>query len=282
MSISKNEIYKFFAEYIYKNTGIFYPETDYYRLEPRLKIMMNHYGANTEKEIFEMYAQKITPEMHTFLINVGTNNETFFFRDSKPYAALTQGVIPDLEAKGEIRSALNIWSNGCSNGQEIYSILMSIKENCPAEIFNKTRITATDIDTSVLQRAQRGEYDGLEIQRGLPITLLMKYFTQNSDEKWDVNSDLKSKVTFQEFNLLSGIFPIQKYDIIFCRNVLIYQQRENKQKILEGLYGALKPGGYFLMGAGESMIWMNVGFKQVKIIDSMYFVKDTFKELKAA
>ena len=116
-------------------------------------------------------------------------------------------------------------------------------------------------------------YTNLEVQRGLPITLLMKYFDNQDDGTWVAKSELHSKINYQEFNLLTGQFPTMKYDIIFCRNVLIYQEMKNKNEIMQKLYDALKPGGFLLMGAGESMIGTTVEFKQETHSNMMVFRK---------
>lgn len=266
-----HNIYKFFADYIYKNTGMSYTEADYYRLESRLKTMVNHFDVADAKAVYEMYAQNITTDMHTFLINLATNNETYFFRDAKPFKALTEEAIPALEKIDGLPRGLKIWSAGCSAGQEVYSILMSIKNSCSPDMFKKCQITATDISTDMIKKSSGAIYNNLEVQRGLPIKNLMKHFDELENEEWKVKSDLTQKASFSLFNLLTDTFPIAKYHIVFCRNVLIYQKKENKQKIMQGIAKSLLPGGYLIMGAGESLIGLDVDLKQIKVKESMFF-----------
>jgi chemotaxis protein methyltransferase CheR len=274
-----SQVYKFFADYIYKNTGIFYSETDYYRLDARLNTLIKEYQCQDADHLLKLFQSNIAPDMHQLLINLSTNNESYFFRDIKPFTMLTKSLVAD-QCKNQ--KTIQIWSAGCSTGQEAYSMVMSILEAYPQFNIQNLSIDASDISSKVLAKAKAGIYDGLEVQRGLPITTLMKYFEQNADEHWAIAEKVKSRVRFFEFNLFSGIFPIQKYDVVFCRNVLIYQSPENKKKILNNIYSALKPGGYLLMGAGESLIGMNSELKQVSVEGGMVFQKPTSQFLKVA
>lgn len=265
-----NQVYKFFAEYIYKNTGIYYSENDYYRLDARLNALMKEFQCKDADELYQIFQANIKPEMHQLLINLSTNNESYFFRDNKPFNMLTKSLIAD-QCKNQ--KPISIWSAGCSTGQEAYSMVMSIMEAYPQYNLQNLNIDASDISSKVLAKAKSGIYDGLEVQRGLPITLLMKYFEQTEDENWLIDSKVRSRVRFFEFNLYSAMYPINRYDVVFCRNVLIYQNSENKKAILEKIYGALKPGGYLLMGAGESLIGMKSELKQVNVETGIVFQK---------
>lgn len=251
--VISNEIYEFFSKYIYSHTGILYAERDYYRLDSRLKTLVDVLSVPSVEDVYRKYKAGVTQDLHTLLINLATNNETYFMRDTKPFKALTNTVLPDLFEK-KPGTPIKLWSAGCSTGQEIWSILMSVDSNSNPGAISKLSIDATDISTDALKKAKSGNYDGLEVQRGLPINLLMKYFSQGNDETWTIDSSLKSKVSFREFNLLTETFPKEAYDIIFCRNVLIYQDQDNRKKILNNLHSSLKVGGYFFMGSGESLI----------------------------
>lgn len=253
-----SDIYKFFADYIYKHSGMTYLEKDYYRLETRLKSMVKLFELNTVEEVFQMYKGNISPDMHAVLINISTNNETYFFRDIKPFKVLTQHLIPNIQETKSV-GTINVWSAAASTGQEMYSILMSLKEKFP-DLMNRMIFEASDISSEALDKAKSGIYNGLDVQRGLPITQLMKYFEQLSNENWEITRELSTKPNFYEFNLLTGKFPVNKYDIIFCRNVLIYQDMVNKQNIVNNLYDSMKPGGYLVLGNGESFIGLESDF----------------------
>lgn len=267
-----NKIYKFFADIVFKKTGIFYPEKDFYRLDSRLNALMNNFECESAEQLYNLYTQNMTSAMETLLIDLCTNNETYFFRDNKPFDALAKDIVPKI-LESNPSALINIWSCASSTGQEPLSVLMSLREKCPQLKPHQVIFNASDISTKALEKAKSGNYTNLEVQRGLPINLLMKYFTNDEDGSWTVTSDLLSKINYSSFNLLSGAYPINKYDIIFCRNVLIYQDKENKDMIMHKLYQALKPGGYLLMGAGESMIGSTVTFDQETHSNMMVFKK---------
>lgn len=258
----REEIYKFFADYIYSNTGMVYAPTEYYRLDSRINDLVRFLGATSVEDVYNMYKTKVTPDMRAILINISTNNETYFFRDVKPFSVLTKNVLPEIIEKYPSGS-LNIWSAASSTGQEAYSIIMSIVNQLPADVLTRLSISGSDISTEALKRAQSATYNGLEAQRGLPIALLMKFFTQVENESWKFDSALAAKARFFEFNLLTGTYPKDTYHVIFCRNVLIYQNTENKKKILDNLYSSLKPGGYLFLGTGESLIGIENKYERV-------------------
>jgi len=273
-------VYKFFADYIYKNTGIVYVKADYYRLDMRLNAMVRELKVDSPKEVYELYKKNITKEMHTLIVDLATNNETYFMRDKKPFKALTKAVLPRVLEKKSIKGS-NIWCAGCSTGQEVYSILMSIDKDCGKEVFNNVKIDASDISTNALSKAKNGNYNGLEVQRGLPATNLVQYFSQVDDGTWNISNDLKGKINFFQHNLLVDPFPKNKYEILFCRNVLIYQDIENKKTILENFFHALVPGGFLILGSGESLIGTNLAFKQEQIEETIIYEKIDEKALKS-
>lgn len=266
----KNEIYKFFADLIYNKTGIFYPEKDFYRLDARLNTLCKAYSCEDYISLYMLFSTKMNSLMERDLINLATNNETFFFRDKKPFNFLSSHIFP--QAKGQGKMSFNIWSCACSSGQEPYSIKMEYLEKGFNNDF-KLEITATDISSEILDKAKSGVYSSLEVQRGLPIQLMVKYFFKNDDSSWKVNDDLKKDVSFSYFNILKDVYPVNKYDVIFCRNVLIYQDKKNKQEIVKNLFHALKPGGFLIFGAGESLIGFDHSYKQEVIEGCMIFIK---------
>lgn len=262
------DIYRFFADIVFKKTGIFYPEKDYYRLDSRLLKLQRYYECESIQNLYHKFLTSMTPEMEIYLIDICTNNETYFFRDEKPFAALTQELIPE-----HFKNATNlkIWSCASSTGQEPISILMAIKE---AGITLPIQIDASDISDQALEKCRKGIYTGLDVQRGLPIQLLLKYFDSLDNGEWKIKPEISSKISYAKFNLFTGIFKNHFYDIIFCRNVLIYQNQKNKEEILRSLYAALKPGGIIFMGAGESLIGIDSQLKQKVLKNGIVFQKD--------
>lgn len=275
----KNELYNFLAKFVFDQTGIFYGEKDYYRLDSRIDKMLKCFEISDENELLQQLKTNKDQKFQSQVIDLCTNNETYFFRDEKPFNALKKHILPYLLDEKK-QSQINIWSCASSSGQEPLSILMSIKENYPQ--FDQFNIDATDISKTILEKAQSGVYNSLEAQRGLPIQLLVKYFTQVENNCWQVKPEILAKIKYSEFNLFSKNFPINKYDVIFCRNVLIYQNQENKNKILENLYTSLKPGGYLLMGAGESLIGSQIKLDQESLEGTMVFRKAELNSAKVA
>lgn len=263
-------VYRELADFIFNVTGIVYKESDYYRLEGRVTELIKLFELENESDLLNLLSQRLTIAKKNKIIDVATNNETYFFRDSKPFDTLVNEILPRLKV-----DSLRIWSSGCSTGQEVYSIIMRLCEVKGEPFLNKVFIDATDISHHALTKAEAGHYDGLEIQRGLPIKYLTKFFqpADNDSGSWNFKKEYRKHLVFSPFNLLLDIYKKSYYDVIFCRNVLIYQSRDNKEKILKNLYGALKPGGYLLLGSGESLIGFNVPFKQEKLGDMIVFHK---------
>ncbi len=262
--MTRPEIYKFFSDYVYKQTGICYKEHDYYRLDGRFNTLIKHFDLKDSEQLYQLYLQKITPEMHQVLIDLCTNNETYFMRDLKPFKAFAKEGLEYLKTEFPSAAAFNIWSAACSTGQEPYSLIMATEAFGNATDVGRLRFDASDISSEALAKAKKGLYSGLEVQRGLPANLLIQYFTQEGDN-WQIGSKFTSKVQFKSFNLLTGTFPADTYHVIFCRNVLIYQDMENKKAILENIYKSLKVGGLLFMGAGESLIGVNLPMEQKEL-----------------
>jgi len=191
-----------------------------------------------------------------------TTNESMFFRDSKPFDQLSKVILPDLKAKG--RNSIRIWSAACSTGQEAYSIAMTLKEESIKYPGFTAEIYATDLAEKVLERGRAGVYSQFEIQRGLPITMLMKYFAQRPNNNWEINDALKSMVKFAPGNLLTSFAAMGRFDIIFCRNVLIYFDEKTKSDVLERMAAILNPPGYLFLGGSETVHGLTT---KLKIVD---------------
>ena len=270
-----DSIYQFFADYIYDHTGIYYSPNDFYRLDSRLNALCEKFKKSNFKELHDLYKQSINNDMHSSLVDIATNNETYFLRDNNPFEALSKHLIPQILKN---QSQVKIWSAGCSTGQEPYSIVMTAMENNPTLSGHDIHVTATDISKRALEKAQNGIYQQLEVQRGLPANMLLKYFDQlDSQKDWKIKNFVKKCVDFKEFNLFKDHFPKEQYDVIFCRNVIIYQTTENKRIIVNNLFHSLKEGGHLFLGSGESLIGTKVPYCQEKIGKSLIFRKETPK-----
>lgn len=198
----------------------------------------------------------------TDVVEAMTTNETFFFRDKIPFDHLRDSIMPGLIQARAARKSLRIWSAASSTGQEPYSIAMCLKEMGAALAGWRIEIVATDLSQEVLEKCKAGVYSQFEVQRGLPIQLLMKYFTQASDV-WQLNADVRSMVQFRQLNLLQDFSHLGTFDVIFCRNVLIYFDQPTKGKVLGRLSKAMAPDGHLYLGGAETVLGISDAFKPV-------------------
>jgi chemotaxis protein methyltransferase CheR len=194
-------------------------------------------------------AEQLTSQV----VEAMTTNETFFFRDKIPFDHLNDSILPELAQSRAGRRLIRIWSAASSTGQEPYSIAMCLREFGPALSGWRSEIVATDLSHEVLEKSKAGLYSQFEVQRGLPIQLLVKYFNQLG-EFWQLSADIRGMVQHRQLNLLHDFSHLGKFDVIFCRNVLIYFDQETKVSIFERLARMLEPDGYLMLGAAESVV----------------------------
>jgi chemotaxis protein methyltransferase CheR len=195
------------------------------------------------------------------VIEAMTTNETFFFRDKIPFDHLRQTVIPELLQARATRRALRIWCAASSTGQEPYSIAMLLKEFFSPELVGwQVEIVATDLSLGVLEKARAGIFSQFEVQRGLPIQLLVKHFRQVG-ELWQLNADIRAMVQHRQLNLMQDFSHLGTFDVIFCRNVLIYFDQDTKIGVFNRLAKSLEADGVLALGAAESVVGMSDAFK---------------------
>jgi chemotaxis protein methyltransferase CheR len=193
------------------------------------------------------------------VVEAMTTNETFFFRDRIPFDHLRETIFPALAQARANRRALRIWCAAASTGQEPYSIAMSVKEFAGLTGW-RVEIVATDLSQAVLEKAKAGIFSQFEVQRGLPIQMLVKYFTQTG-ELWQLNADIRAMVQHRQLNLLQDFSHLGMFDVIFCRNVLIYFAHDTKVGIFDRLARVLEPDGVLALGAAESVVGISDAFK---------------------
>ena len=194
------------------------------------------------------------------VVEAMTTNETFFFRDKIPFDHLRETIIPALAKARAARRSLRIWCAASSTGQEPYSIAMCLKEAAHLLSGWRTEIVATDLSQAVLEKSKAGIFSQFEVQRGLPIGLLVKYFTQNG-ELWQINAEIRGMVQHRQLNLLQDFSHLGVFDIVFCRNVLIYFDQNTKVSIFERISRMLEPDGVLALGAAESVVGITNTFK---------------------
>lgn len=274
MDANEIPVIKFFAEIIKNELGIIYNEQNYYQLKLRLIEICKYFEVES---IFKLKDLKgITTKnslQQQMLLDIATNNETQFFRDTNVFKGLEKVIIPEIIEKKSNAEPLKIWSIACSFGQEPYTICMLYdqlkikKPGCPP-----LKVLASDISKKALKKAQNGLYTQLEVQRGLPIFLLTKYFTKDDGNQWKINSQIQSLVSFKEINILNlGSTFSEVYDIIFLRNVLIYQDVEKKREIIKNAVKHLSKDGYLILGASESMIGIMSDYSQKSAEGAIFY-----------
>jgi chemotaxis protein methyltransferase CheR len=198
----------------------------------------------------------------TDVVEAMTTNETFFYRDKIPFDHLRDTILPDLIRARSARKTLRIWSAASSTGQEPYSIAMCVKEMGAALAGWRVEIIATDLSQEVLEKCRAGVYSQFEVQRGLPIQQLMKYFTQLG-EIWQLSADIRAMVQFRQLNLLQDFSHLGTFDVIFCRNVLIYFDQDTKAVIFERMAKCMEADGTLLLGAAESVVGITDAFRPI-------------------
>ncbi len=191
-----------------------------------------------------------------------TTNETLFFRDTKPFEHLRLRALPRLHAERAPGMPLRIWSAAASTGQEAYSLAMLVSEMGPALKGRQVQILGTDIARSTLVRAREGSYTQFEVQRGLPARMLVKYFTREADG-WRLIKPIRDMAEFKEWNLLCDPSPLGRFDVIFCRNVLIYFDAATKARVLDMIASRLTTGGLLYLGGAETINGLGTAFRPV-------------------
>jgi chemotaxis protein methyltransferase CheR len=200
-------------------------------------------------------------QLSEMVVDALTTNETSWFRDTHPFHAVTQHLLPDLVASGS--RALTFWSAACSSGQEAYSLAMLLLEWLPAHPGVTAQIVGTDISPRMVERARTARYSQLEVNRGLPAQYLVKYFEQAGRE-WVLRPQVRSMARFERGNLALPAIGVPPCDVVFLRNVLIYFDLETKRTVLSHIRRVLKPGGYLLLGGAESTLNLDAAFQRVE------------------
>ena len=188
-----------------------------------------------------------------------TTNESFFFRDQKPFDAFRDIMLPHILENNASKRSLRIWCAACSSGQEPYSLAMILKDHAAKMADWKIEIIGTDISHTILERAQEGSYTQFEVQRGLPAKYLVQYFKKDND-LWKISDELKKMVSYKFFNLLDNCATLGVFDIVFCRNVLIYFDPQTKTKVLDSIAKTMTPGGFLSLGAAETIFGLTKAF----------------------
>jgi len=240
-----------------------------YLLRSRLEPQLRSWGMDSLERLVSHLSTDPAGKVANEVISALTINETSWFRDGKPFEMLRNVILPDILGRQK-DSNLAVWSAACSTGQEAYSIAMTLRENPPAGRQWNYSILGTDICGAVVGRAQAGAYSKFEVQRGLPIQRLVKYFEQSGKDTWTIRPELRERVTFRQMNL-TQIPPVMgPFDIVFCRNVLIYFEVDVKAKVLASIARHMRPNGFLILGSAETTMGVSTLFTTVPGTPGLY------------
>jgi chemotaxis protein methyltransferase CheR len=251
--------YEFLRKLLKERSGLDLSADKQYLVESRLIPLARKAGLAGLPELVQKLkagAEALTAEV----VEAMTTNETFFFRDKVPFDHLKTTIMPELLQARASRRSLRIWCAASSTGQEPYSIAMCLKEMSAALTGWRVEIVATDLSQGVLEKSRAGLFSQFEVQRGLPIQLLVKHFVQTG-ELWQLNADVRAMVQFRQLNLLQDFSHLGVFDIIFCRNVLIYFDQDTKTNMFGRLAKTIEPDGFLMLGAAETVVGLTEAFR---------------------
>lgn len=251
--------FDFVSQLLRKRAGIVLTGDKMYLLESRLAPLARKEGLPSIDDLIHVIRSRREERLIAQLVDVMTTNETFFFRDKTPFEHLKEAIFPVL-AQARRGSRIRIWCAACSTGQEPYSIAMMLDQNPALTGGVPVEIVATDISDRCLDRARQGLFTQFEVQRGLPVQMLMHYFTQQ-DDHWRISERLRQMVSFRKLNLMEPSYNLGRFDIVFCRNVLIYFDQKTKGNILERIAKLMPPDGLLYLGGAETVLGVTEKFQ---------------------
>ena len=246
-------VFNTFATLLKNRSGLVIGPDKLYLLETRLAPILKQERLRDLPALAERLGGLGSDMLARQVVEAMTTNETFFFRDDKPFQHFRSHALPRLLASRPANAALRIWSAACSSGQEAYSIAMILTE-CRASLGNRRiEIIGTDLSRDQVTRAREGLYTQFEVQRGMPVQTLMRYFRKEA-ENWRLSDAIRAMVQFREWNLLTDLRPLGQFDVVFCRNVLIYFDAPTKGRVLETIAAQMPNDGLLYLGGAETVL----------------------------
>jgi chemotaxis protein methyltransferase CheR len=250
--------YAFLADFLRRRSGLSITSEKTYLIESRLKPVALRLGFKTAADLVRRL-KTADESLSRVVTDAMTTNETSFFRDKAPFDQFRDVMLPALSASRRDVSRLRIWCSAASSGQEPYSLAMIVEATAYLAGWTIDLI-ASDINAEMIDRAKEGLFSQFEVLRGLPIQMLARHFHHERGE-WRISSSIRSRVQFEMFNLLDSLDPLGQFDVIFCRNVLIYFDQQTKHDVLCHLADALSPDGYLVLGAAETVVGSGKGLR---------------------
>lgn len=262
--------YDFLTQFLQERSGLALGSSKEYLLESRLIPLAQSFGLNGIAELVLALRRNPPESLASSVVEAMTTNETSFFRDKTPFDELREQMLPKLLADRATVRRLRIWSAASSTGQEAYSLAIMLREHYPQLADWHVEIVGTDLSKAALARAEAAVYTHFEVQRGLPIQMMVKYFQQESGG-WRVKEDLRKWTRFRSLNLLEPFQHLGTFDIIFCRNVLIYFENPIKKQILDRMSKMLRPDGYLALGAAETVLGVTDTFERLRACKAAFY-----------
>jgi len=277
----KVEDFDFLATLLKERSGLVLTRDNAYLLETRLMPVARQRNLKGLEELVDSLWIDRDEELENLVTEAMTTNESLFFRDTKPFDQFRDLVMPQLMQNRANIKKLRIWSAACSSGQEPYSLAMMISEAAVKLAGWRVEIVATDISTEMFAKAEAAMYTQFEVQRGLPITYLVKYFKQVGD-KWQIDEKIRKMVTYKDFNLLKSPAPLGQFDVVFCRNVLIYFDQPTKAAVLQNVAQQMPQDGILYLGGAETVLGVTDKFQPIQGYRGMYMLAGGQPALVAA
>jgi chemotaxis protein methyltransferase CheR len=262
--------FDYIRRFVLQHSAIVLDDTKEYLVTSRLEPLAKREGSNTLDELVRRLKTRAWGELHEQVVEAMTTNETSFFRDGGPFEALRRQILPAIIKRAEATRQLDIWSAASSSGQEAFSIGMLIDHHFPALSSWRVQILGTDLAQSMVQRAREGVFKQLEVNRGLPAPMLVKYFERHGLD-WRVKDVVRRRTAFRQMSLTESWTSIPPMDVVFLRNVLIYFDVSTKRQILERVRKVLRPDGVLFLGSGETTLSLDDQFQPVQFEKTLYY-----------
>ena len=265
--------YQQFRIFLEQQCGIVLGENKQYLVKSRLAPLMSKFEVKSLADLVNRTLSPIERQLRAAVIDAMTTNETLWFRDEYPFKLLQEKLLPEFAEK---QSSVKIWSAASSSGQEPYSIAMSVleyKQKNPTKLPSNAQIIGTDISETMLEHCKYAHYDSLAIARGLSAQRKQQFFEAGDNGMLKVKDNVKRMVSFRHLNLLNSYNLMGRFDIVFCRNVLIYFSPEIKRKIISQIHGVLNPNGYLFLGASESLSGLSDDFTMIRCNPGIIYQK---------
>lgn len=266
--------YSQFRTFLEQQCGIVLGDNKQYLVKSRLAPLMTNFKVETLSELVTRTLSPTERQLRAAVIDAMTTNETLWFRDDYPFKLLQSQILPALAKKN---TPIKIWSAASSSGQEPYSIAMSVLEyqqKNPGALSRGVQIIGTDISTTMLEHCKYGQYDSLALSRGLSAERKRQFFESGDNGMSKVKDNVKKLVSFRHLNLLNSYSLMGRFDVVFCRNVLIYFAPEIKAKIISQFHGVLNDQGYLFLGASESLSGLSQKYKMLRCNPGIIYQKD--------